>query len=201
MSRSWVSKWITRLQSAPPDDEQVLRGLSRAPKHPPERLDAQVIDRILEIRDQPPEGLGRTPGPKAILYYLPRDESLQQAGVRLPRSTRTIHRILCEQGRIFHQLPMLGDPQERPESMQHWQLDFKDASTVPADPQGKQQHVVETLNVIDVGTSVLLAAHVAPDFTAETALGALAQTFQQHGLPHSIRLDRDPRWVGAPEAQ
>jgi transcriptional regulator with XRE-family HTH domain len=31
MSRSWVSKWITRLQSAPPDDEQVLRGLSRAP--------------------------------------------------------------------------------------------------------------------------------------------------------------------------
>ncbi len=101
---------------------------------------------------------------------------------------------------------MLGDPQERPESMQHWQLDFKDASTVPADPQGKQPHVVETLNVIDVGTSVLLAAHVAPDFTAETPLGALAQTFQQHGLPHSIRLhsirlDRDPRWVGAPEAQ
>jgi integrase-like protein len=28
---------------------------------------------------------------------------------------------------------------------------------------------------------------------------ALAQTFQQHGLPHSIRLDRDPRWVGAPQ--
>ncbi len=64
MSRSWVSKWITRLQSAPPDDELVLRGLSRAPKHPPERLDARVIDRILQIRDQPPEGLGRTPGQK-----------------------------------------------------------------------------------------------------------------------------------------
>ena len=199
MSRSWVSKWIKRLQSAPPDDEEVLQGLSRAPKHPPEQLDARVIDRILEIRDQPPEGLGRTPGPKAILYYLPRDESLQQAGLRLPRSTRTIHRILCEQGRICHQLPVLNDPQERPAPMQDWQLDFKDASSVPADPHGKQQHVVETLNVIDVGTSVLLAAHVAPDFTAETALQALAQTFQQHGLPHSIRLDRDPRWVGAPQ--
>ncbi len=119
--------------------------------------------------------------------------------MRLPRSTRTIHRILCEQGRIFHRLPTLGEPQERPEPMQQWQLDFKDASSVPADPQGKQQHVVETLNVIDMGTSVLLAAHVAPDFTAETALQALAQTFQQHGLPHSIRLDRDPRWVGAPQ--
>jgi transposase InsO family protein len=199
MSRSWVSKWIKRLQSAPPDDEQVLRGLSRAPKHPPERLDPQVIARILEIRDQPPEGLGRTPGPKAILYYLPRDESLQQAQVRLPRSTRTLHRILREQGRIFQRLPTFTDPIERPEPMQHWQLDFKDASTVPADPEGKQQHVVETLNVIDVGTSVLLAAHVAADFTAETALRAVAETFQQHGLPRAIRLDRDPRWVGAPQ--
>jgi transcriptional regulator with XRE-family HTH domain len=169
LSRSWVSKWSNRLQSAPPDDEQVLHGLARAPKHPPEPLDAQVIDRILEIRDQPPEGLGRTPGPKAILYDLPRDESLQQARLRLPRSTRTIHRILCEHDRIGHRLPRLNDPQERPAPMQQWQLDLKDASSVPADPQGKQQQVVETLNVIDVGTSVLLAAHVAPDLTAETA--------------------------------
>jgi hypothetical protein len=118
------------------------------------------------------------------------DESLQQARLRLPRSRRTIHRIWCEHDRIGHRLPRLNDPQERPAPMQQWQLDLKDASSVPADPQGKQQQVVETLNVIDVGTSVLLAAHVAPDLTA--------QTFQQHGLPHSIRLDRDPRWVGAP---
>jgi transposase InsO family protein len=199
MSRSWVGKWIKRLKSAPASDEEVLRGLSRAPKHPPERLDTQVVDRILQMRDEPPEGLGRTPGPKAILYYLPRDENLQQAALRLPRSTRTIHRILQEHGRICHRLPALTDPQERPEPMQQWQLDFKDASTVPADAEGKQQHVVETLNIIDVGTSVLLAAHVAPDFTAQTALSALAETFQQHGLPHAIRLDRDPRWVGAPQ--
>jgi hypothetical protein len=97
--------------------------------------------------------------------------------VRLPRSTRTIHRIWCEQGRIFHRLPTLGEPQERPEPMQQWQLDCKDASSVPADPQGKQQHVVETLNVIDMGTSVLLAAHVAPDFTAETARACAGSDF------------------------
>ena len=199
MSRSWVSKWIKRLQSAPPSDEQVLHGLSRAPKHPPEPLDAQVIDRILEMRDQPPEGLGRTPGPKAILYYLPRDEHLQQAGLRLPRSRRTIHRILGEHHRIRHRLPRLSDTQERPEPMQYWQIDLKDASSVPAEVEGKQRHVVETLNIIDVGTSVLLAAHVAPNFTAEVGLRALAETFQQYGLPHAIRLDRDPRWVGAPQ--
>jgi len=53
----------------------------------------------------------------------------------------------------------------------------KDASTVPADPHGKKQHVVETLNIIDKGTSVLVAHYVRTDFTAETALGAVAQTF------------------------
>jgi len=69
---------------------------------------------------------------------------------------------------------------------------------VPADSDGKQQHVVETLNIIDVGTSILLDAHVRPDFTAETALCALAQTLAKYGLPNKITLDRDSRWVGSP---
>ena len=69
----------------------------------------------------------------------------------------------------------------------------KAASTVPADPHGKRQHVVETLNSIDKGTSVLVAHHVRSDFTAETALQALVETFSSHGLPVSITLDRDTR--------
>jgi transposase InsO family protein len=176
-----------------------LHGLSRAPHQRPPRLDPLVVDRLLEMRDQRAFGLGRTPGPKALVYYLPRDESLQQAGLRLPRSTRTIHRLLREHGRIAPRLPHAPDPIERPQPMEQWQLDFTDASTVPAEPEGKQQHVVETLNIIDTGTSVLIGSHVRSDFTAETALQALAQTFAEHGLPHAITLDRDPRWVGAPQ--
>ena len=166
MSVGWVKKWIKRLQEAPPQDEAVLHSQSRARKHPAERISQVVVDRIVEMRDQPPEGLRRTPGPKALLYYLPRDERLQ--GERLPRSTRTIYRLLCEAGRIAHRLPQLHEPLERPAPMSHWQLDFKDASTVPADPDGKRQHVVEVLNVIDVGTSVLVEAQVGADFRAET---------------------------------
>jgi len=60
--------------------------------HPPERISPPVTDPILQIRDSPPEGLQPTPGPKAILSSLPRDPDLQ--GERLPRSSRTIHRIL-----------------------------------------------------------------------------------------------------------
>jgi transposase InsO family protein len=197
MSRSWVDKWKKRLLSAPPDDEQVLHGRSCAPHHPPPRLDPEGVDRLLEIRDDPPAGLGRTPGPKAILYYLKQDEALKP--MRLPKSTRTVYRLLKENGRIASRLPTVSEPLERPAPMQQWQLDFKDASSVPTDTHGKKQHVVEILTIIDKGTSILVAHHVRSDFSAETALAAVAQTFVDHGLPSSITLDRDTRWAGAPQ--
>jgi hypothetical protein len=81
MSLGWVKQWSKRLREAPPEDEAVLQGQSRARKHPSERM--------LELRDQPPEGLGRTPGPKALWYSLPRDAELAASGERLPRSSRT----------------------------------------------------------------------------------------------------------------
>src|SRR5438105_11596429 len=150
MSVGWVKKWKQRLVQADPVDEQVLHSRSRARKHPPERISQAVADRIVAMRDEPPEGLRRTPGPKALLYYLPRDEQLQ--GERLPRSSRTIYGILQQAGRIARRRSHEQEPLERPAPMSQWQLDFKDASTVPADPFGKQQHVVEVLNVIDEGT-------------------------------------------------
>jgi hypothetical protein len=77
------------------------------------------------------------------------------------------------------------------------QVDFKDASTVPADPDGKQQHVVETLNFVDAGTSILLSAQVRPDYHAETAFDAVLTFLRQWGRPKTLTFDRDPRWVGA----
>lgn len=199
MSVGWVKKWRKRLREAPADDEQVLHSQSRARKHPPERLHETVVQRILDMRDQPPEGLRRTPGPKAIQYYLPRDADLAAQRVRLPRSSRTIYLLLRQHGRIPVRSPRSPEPRERPAPLTHWQLDFKDVSTVPADPEGKQQHVVETLNVVDMGTSLLVAAEVQPDFTAETALETMAHLFQEQGLPEALTCDRDPRWVGSPQ--
>jgi hypothetical protein len=76
-------------------------------------------------------------------------------------------------------------------------MDFKEVSSVPADPEGKQQHVVETLNVVDVGTSMVVEAVVRDDFTNETVLWALTHTFLTHGLPERLTFDRDPRFVGS----
>jgi hypothetical protein len=68
---------------------------------------------------------------------------------------------------------------------------------VPADPEGKQKHVVEVLDTVDMGTSLLLHAQVRPDFTMETALQSVADLVQQVGLPTAVTIDRDPRFVGS----
>ena len=198
-SVGWVRKWTKRLRAAAADDVAVLHSRSRARKQPPPRLSPTVIDRLLEIRATPPAPINRIPGPKTIRYYLEQDPELRAQGLRLPRSTRTIWQILRQYGRIA--LPRRRDhqPIPRPAPMAMWQLDFKDVSSVPADPDGKRQHVVEVLDTVDAGTSILLGAQVRPDFTAETALHAVAELVQQHGLPTAITIDRDVRLVGAPQ--
>lgn len=100
---------------------------------PQRAINPLIVQKILEIRDQPPEGLQRTPGPKAILYYLPRHLDLFCSAFPLPRSTRTVYRILKNNQRIAEHRSNKSEPIERPEPMQEWQLDFKDVSTVRPD--------------------------------------------------------------------
>ena len=83
-SLGWVKKWVKRLREAPPNDTSVLFGKPFGRKIPYPQTDPAVEARILAIRDAPPENLKRTPGPRAILYYLPRDPSLQQRTEVLP---------------------------------------------------------------------------------------------------------------------
>ena len=200
-SKSWVKKWLKRIRGSPLDDRDVLHGHSRARKHPPPQVAAEVVKEILEIRDHPPARLGRVPGPLTILYYLKQDEPLAQAGVPLPRSTRTIWKILDRYHRILRPTPAEHEAEERPEPGVEWGMDFQDVSSVPADPEGKQQHVVEILNFVDHGSSAVVASEPASDYNAETALRAVAGVLAAQGCPTRIRLDRDPRWVGSWTAQ
>ncbi|GAB4199244.1 MAG: hypothetical protein OHK0022_19340 [Roseiflexaceae bacterium] len=52
---------------------------------------------------------------------------------------------------------------------------------MPADPDGKQQHVVEVLNSADTGTSLLVDVQVQSDFTAETTVEAVVRTLRATG--------------------
>ena len=199
-SVGFVKKWLTRFREELAQGRMlpvILQGHSRARLHPPARTCEVVVEQILAIGDAPPEGLRRVPGADAIHYYLERDPLLRFFELPVP-CARTIHRILRSHQRIAEQRPRVPEPMERPAPMTGWQLDFKDVSSVGADPDGKRQHVVETLNIIDTGTSVLLDAHVRSDCTAETALEAVARTLATYGCPERITLDRDTRWVGSP---
>jgi hypothetical protein len=91
-SKEWVKKWLKRLReelAAGLSLEQVLQGHSRARKTAPAPRSALVVETILAMGDQPPEGLRRVPGPEAIRYYLERDSALQFLQVPLP-SCKTI---------------------------------------------------------------------------------------------------------------
>jgi hypothetical protein len=78
------------------------------------------------------------------------------------------------------------------------QFDLKDESLVPADPEGKRQHVVEIANFVDAGTSIWLHREVRSDFDAEALFEVVAQFFWKSGFPHMLTFDNDPRLVGSP---
>lgn len=196
-SVSFVKKWLKRFREADPNDLHVLFSRSRARHTPPPPPDLRLVQRILEIRTSPPENLQRTPGPRPILYYLKRDADLQAQGLVPPRSIRTIWKILRKLGFILDPPERTHKPSEPREPLQEVQTDFKDITTIPPDPEGKRQHVIETLNFVDAGTSIALWAQAHDDFHAETALDAVVTFLRAYGLPPMPTFDRDPRWVGS----
>lgn len=196
-SVDWVKKWRQRIREAGFDDEPVLMGQSKERKTSPPAWSAEVIRRIGEIRETPPDNLGRTPGPVAILYYLGKDENLLAMGANLPKSATTIWKILHRQGYYPSPKEIEHEPVERPGPLEAWQIDFKDASSVAPEPDGKKMHTVEVLDVVDSGTSILIEAKPHPEYNSETALAAIATLLTVLGRPVSIRFDRDPRFVGS----
>jgi len=196
-SVGWVKKWKKRLQEAAPDDLSVLHSRSRARRTPFPAPHPAVVERIVQIRQAPPENLQRVPGSRTILYYLHRDPELQAQGLHVPRSARTIWKILRQEGLILDPPAARHRPLPPREPRAVVQIDFKDVTTVPADPDGKRQHVVETCNFIDAGTSILLQAQVRDDFRAETAFDAVVAFLRGSGLPRMFTFDRDPALLWA----
>ena len=116
----WLGKKrVKRLREAPPGDTSVLFGKPFGRKTPSPQTDLVVEARILAIRDAPPpENLKRTPGPRAILYYLSRDPSLQECAEILPRSTCTIWKILRRNDRITQEKRRKHKPPQQREVLE-----------------------------------------------------------------------------------
>jgi transposase InsO family protein len=132
----------------------------------------------------------------AIAYYLQKLEETDPLGRHLPTSTSTIWEILDQNQRILRPIQVPHEPTLLAAPLTSWQIDFKDVTTVAPEPDGKRQHAVESLNMIDTGTSILVDNPLRTDFNAETVIDTLVQTLQQVGCPRQITFDRDPRFVG-----
>ncbi len=122
-SVSWVKIWRKRLGEADPADLTRFSSRSRAHHAPYHRWDSRVEDKIVAMRESPPEDLKRVPGPKALLYYLPRDPELQELDVPLPRSTRTIWKILHKHQMIAKPKAVKRQPLPPREPLEEVQMD------------------------------------------------------------------------------
>ncbi len=196
-SVSWVKVWKKRLIAAGFDDDTALQSRSRARLTPPPKIAEPVVEAILQIRDEPPNNLRRVPGPLTIIYFLHEDEELKQSGHHLPTSPATVWRILDDNQRIVRPKKIEHEPIERAEPMEEWQIDFKDVTTATSDPEQRRSHDIETLDVVDAGTSILVANPAHNQFNAETVIETLVEVFNEYGKPQKVRFDRDPRFVGA----
>lgn len=183
-SLSWVKKWLKRFREAEPPSLAMFKSRPRVPTRHPFQVVSLVRDAILSLRDELKARYGRVVGAKPILYHLHHDPVLRQRAVYLPRSTRTIWRILKEAGRIPTRVHE-HHPLERPEPMQHWEMDF-----------GQVSDALEFLSVVDRGTSILVDTQTQAHYNAETALLAVASLLLRLGLPRQLRFDNDARFVG-----
>jgi hypothetical protein len=160
-----------------------------------------VVERILALRDEPPDHLRRVPGPRTILAFLHRDPEALALALPLPRSSRTVWQVLRRSGRIEADLPRFHQPLEPPAPLEEVQADFTDIGTVPPDPFGKRQHAVEALLFEDVGSRHVVYCEISSDFHAETALAAVIACLRRTGLIGKLTFDHDPRWVGSPSGR
>lgn len=80
---------------------------------------------------------------------MPRDVDLQQQGYRLPRSTKTVWKLLKRLGLIAEKPVFAHKEEPLREPLEEIQVDFKDPG-IPADPSGEseKQHVVEVMNFV-----------------------------------------------------
>ncbi len=200
-SESWVNKWLARLKHATTPDLTLFQSRSHARHTPSPSIPQPVVERILALRDEPPDHLRRVPGPRTLLALLHRDPEALALALPLPRSSRTVWQVLHRSGRMEADLPHFHQPLVPPAPLEEIQADFTDIGTVPPDPFGKRQHTVEALLFEDVGSRHVVYSEISANFHAETALAAVIACLRRTGLIGKLTFDHDPRWVGAPSGR
>lgn len=152
-----------------------VRERSRRPHRSPQRVCEQVEQRVVELRRL--HGWG---APKLELL-------LAQEGLRVPE--RTVHRILKRHGLVAVEdgHPALRQRFEREAPNQLWQMDGKGQYRL-------EQGACYPLSILDDHSRYLVGLYALRAFQSRAIHVCLVETFEQHGLPQAMLMDRGAQW-------
>lgn len=186
-SARWVRKWVARFKAAEQADMRLFASQSRAPKRRPRQVGEMVKDGICQLRQALSEQYHRPAGALLIRAYLLQDEVVKALDGFVPRSSRTITRILRERGYIRTRPTPTHMPLALCAPMDEWEMDFCEVHLA----DGR----FEFFLVVDRGTSRVVYVEGSEGYRGESALLAVYRLFEHSGLPKRLRFDRDPRFV------
>lgn len=188
----WVRKWKQRFETT--DKTMTLTmfvSRSRAPKTRRISVADEMKRQIGQLREDLSKRFHRNASAKTILAALNKKRpQLEQQGIFVPKSTKTINNILKEMGYITPRRKHEHLPLVLPPPMTEWEMDFGQIRL-------SEEEWLEFFLVVDRGTSRVVYIEGCAGYNAETALEAVARLFIINGLPQRLRFDRDPRFVGS----
>jgi transposase InsO family protein len=173
ISRPTGYLWLHRYRQVGSFTSLVER--SRRPHRSPTRTEAGKQGRVVALRQQTGWGAKK-------LQVLLRTEE----GVAMP--VRTIHRILERHGLIGEEVHTPAPQRfERAAANELWQMDTKGKYPLP-------EAECHPLSVMDDHSRYVVGLYALPVLSTELAWRCLAESFEHHGLPQAMLMDRGSLW-------
>ena len=200
-SMSWVKKWRKRFAEDDPQDPSVLCSRSRAHHAPYFRWDVRVTQKIVEMRFSPPENADRV-----CLALVPCSTSFPvtrrglAAQTPLPRSSRTIWKILHATGCLLTRSKEPPHPNELRAPLEEIQMDARSMLVLSRLNRARKASAsMSSKSAISLTQEPRLLCWPKPETisTNPPALETVSTFLQKSGLPRQMTFDRDPRWVGS----
>lgn len=186
-SERWARKWCRRFKATSKPSFEMYRSRSRAPKIRRYETSENVKDAICDLRVALSEQYHRKAGADLIKIYMQKEGWLPDGLGFVPKSKKTITRILRERGYIQNAPKHQHEPLPLCPPMEEWEMDFCEIRLV----DGR----FEFFLVVDRGTSRMVYLEGGEGYRADSALEALMRLFLMCGMPKRLRFDRDPRFV------
>ena len=180
ISQGWISRLVARYRE---EGEQAFEPRSRRPRGSPKAIAPEVVERILQLRQDLTEG-GLDAGPDTIAWHL-----AHRFQKRV--SPATVSRYLTRHGLV------VPDPAKRPKSSYRsfqadlpnelWQADF--THYLLTRPDGRPGPDTEILTWLDDGSRYALRVTAYAAVTGPLVVASFRRAVAEHGTPNSTLTD------------